>query len=90
MPILTYLVRVQILERFLAVRAHVYLTPLVDGNVLCQVGFLGEALTTSRLQTDEGTFAGVNSQVVKKVVPFSEYHATAFMCALQDLHLSVG
>jgi len=60
----------------------------VDGQVLREVRLLGEALETSRLVANKRSFAGVNAQVIEKVMPLSEEHAALFVVALQDLDLA--
>jgi hypothetical protein len=60
------------------------------GQMLVQVGFLGEALVTAVLLAPERALTGVDSQVVEEVMPFSEEHVAAAVVTFQKLHISLG
>jgi hypothetical protein len=66
------------------------LPPQVHSQVLVQVGFLGEALITTVLLALERALTGVDSKVVKEVVPFSEEHVAPTVVTFQKLHISLG
>ena len=66
------------------------LSPLVHGQVLVEVSFLGEALIATVLLALERALTGVDSKVVKEVVPVSEEHVAAAVVTFQKLHISLG
>lgn len=55
---------------------------VVNRQVFRQVGLLCEALEATGLMADEGTLACVHTQMVEKVMPLSEEHATLLVVAL--------
>lgn len=57
--------------------------------VLIKVGSLCEAKSTVIVRTNIGSLIGVNSQMVKEVVPFSEPFVAALVVALQDLDVTL-
>ena len=61
---------------------------VMNCQVFRQVGLLCEALEATGLTADEGALASVHAQMVEKVMPLSEEHATLLVVALQDFHLS--
>jgi hypothetical protein len=61
--------------------------------MLVQIAFLGEsqvAVQLALVRAYERPFLCVDSQVVIKVVPFSEVHGTTWEITLQDLQESLG
>ena len=57
--------------------------------MLVEVCFLSECLVTIFLRAFKWTFASVRPQVIKKVVPFTEYHLTLLVVALHNAHPTV-
>lgn len=48
--------------------------PLMDSKMLIQICLLGKGLITIRFLTFERTFASVDTQMIKKIMPLSEVH----------------
>jgi hypothetical protein len=59
-------------EELVAERALLLLLFRVDRNVLVEIRFLGEGVVAALERAHERSFAGVNSQMVKEIVPFPE------------------
>ena len=63
---------------------------LVNGQVLVEIGLLGEALIAAWLLADEGTLLGMHSEVVEEIMPLAEVHLAAFEVTLKNFDLSLG
>jgi hypothetical protein len=78
----TYLHDLRRPENFTAHWAFLTLPPLVNSQVLIQIGFLGETLVTSRLLALEGALSCMDSEMVEEIVPLSEEHVAATVVTL--------
>lgn len=59
----------------------------MHGQVLIQVGLLSKTLVAARLQALERPLAGVDPQVIEKVMPLPEEHVALFVVTLQNLYV---
>ena len=62
----------------------------MNTNVLIEISFLGESLSTILMIALKWTFPGVRAQVVKKVVPFPEDHVAVGEVTLHDPNSALG
>lgn len=58
-------------------------------QVLVQVGFLCEALVTAWLWADKRSLLGVDSEMVKEIMPFAEKHFAVSVVAFQQFYLTL-
>ena len=58
--------------------------------MLVQVRLLSELLITTLVWAFEGSLLGMHSQVVEKIMPFSEEHIALREVALEYLHLTLS
>ena len=67
---------------FVAHRAFLPLSSLVDGQMLVKVGLLGETLITTGLFAFEWPLSSVNPEMIKEIMPLSEEHVAPTMVTL--------
>lgn len=85
---ITYLEKVFCQEILCTMLAVEHTAPLVNSQMLGQVGLLSEALVTAQDGALEGSLARVHPQVVKEVMPLSEVHSAACMVTLEKFYLA--
>jgi hypothetical protein len=74
----------------LVFRDRLFQVTVVNTNVLVKVSFLGESLATILVIALKWSFPGVRTQVVKKVVPFTEDHVAVGEVALHNPNSALG
>jgi hypothetical protein len=75
---------------FVAHRAFLPLSPLVDSKMLVEISLLCKTLVATRFFAFEWSLTCVDSQMVEEIMPLSEKHVAPAVITFKKFHISLG